>query len=629
MTAGHDPTEAQPAGEPRRSRARLLVGLVLSVLVLATAWARVHVALADPQFDPRDPAGMLKSDPALLHHLVERMAEAGGAIPADFARDTALEHPDTIDVAERFPLGHLLVVAWIQAHLAGDTPLHVTALWTAALSMGLGLVGVYLLARELSGSARLALLAALLAAATPAFHRSVGFVLVDEDWFWPLFVLHLGLVARAVRVRSAGSVVIAALAAAAALATWHAAGFFLALEAVVALGWLLWTGRSPLALRGGAAVPLVLAVAAVVVPFLREVGAAFSFPVAAAAGSWLAARTAPGRAARVVGTASTLGLASIGPWIAGGAAYAHVFALFAAKLEHWGIRPETAHGLSPDVRLMWQGPFATPSFAHAAQALSLSGAVALVAAVRACSARERAARSPATALAALFALSIGGAWFAERALVLPALLGPALAAWAAARVRNGPWILGAIAAVQVVLCGAWAASYVNPWYHAPVQRQAEIRWMVETVERVVPRGEAVAADFMSSTAILARSGNPICISPKWEAAEPRRRAAEFLDAFHHRSPAEFRALILERYRARWLVVDRFTLQYLARWSADLPAGSFEPLPGTAAAALLSQDDASLRSIPGYELVARSPSTIRQSNGLPTDFYRIFRLDEGR
>ena len=495
--------------------------------------------------------------------------------------------------------------------------------------MGLALVGVYVLARELAGSARLALLAALLVAATPAFHRSVGFVLVDEDWFWPLFALHLGLVARAARVRSAGSVTIAAVAAAAALATWHATGFFLALEAAVALGWLLWTGRSPLALRGGGAVPLVLAGASLAVPFLREVGAALSFPVAAAAGLWLAARASPGRAARIVGTTATLGLTVLGSWIGGGAAYAHVFALLAAKLEHAGIRPETAHGLAPDVRLLWQGPFATPSFAHAAGALSLAGVVAFVAALRACSARERANRSPAAALAALFALSIGGAWFAERALVLPALLGPPLAAWAATRVRNGRWMLAGLAVVQVGLCARWAAGYVNPWYHAPVQRQAEIRWMVETVERVVPRGEAVAADFMSSTAILARSGNPICFSPKWEAAEPRRRAAEFLDAFHHRSPAEFRALILERYRARWLVVDRFTLQYLARWSADLPAGSFEPLPGTAAAALLSQDDAALRSIPGYTLVARSPSTIRQSNGLPTDFYRIFRLDEGR
>ena len=84
-------------------------------------------------------------------------------------------------------------------------------------------------------------------------------------------------------------------------------------------------------------------------------------------------------------------------------------------------------------------------------------------------------------------------------------------------------------------------------------------------------------------------------------------------------------MLVDRYRVSWLVVDRFTLGYLARWSAGLPAGSFDPLPGTAAAALLSQDDAVLVSIPGYELVERSPASILQSNGMPTDFYRLYKL----
>ncbi len=623
-----DPARSAGAGEPRHLR--ILAVVALFVLVLATAAARMRVALADPEFDTHDPTGMLKSDPALLYHLVDRIVEAGGRIPDDFARDTTLEHPDTIDVATRFPLGPLLVVAWSQRFLAGDTALHVTASWVTALSMGLALVGVYLLARELSRSSGIALLAAVLVAATPAFHRSIGFVLVDEDFFWPLYALHLGLAARAARIRSTRSVALAAIAAAAALATWHAAGFFLALEAIVALGWLAWTGRSTLAIRGGAAFPIVLAAAAIAVPFLREVGAYLSFPVAAACGLWLAARTRDPRAARIVGLGATAAVAAIGFALAGGSgAYGHVFALFAAKIEHFGIRPATADGLGPDVRILWQGPFETPTLAHAALALSVAGLLGIAGALWACRAKERASRSAVLALAALFALSLCAAWFAERALVLPALLAAPLAAWAATRVRHGAWILAGCALLQLGLVAAWAAHYANPWYHAPVQRQDEVRWMVETVERVVPRGEAIAADFMSSTAILARSGNRIVFSPKWEAREPRRRAAEFIDAFHHLSPSEFRALLVDRYRVRWLVVDRFTLQYLAHWSANLPTNSFDPLPGTAAAALLARDDAALRSIPGYELVARSPDSIRLPSGAPTDFYRIFRLDQVR
>ncbi len=634
MTADHEPSEGAavgtaaidaatlraarvPAEESRR--ARRLGWILAIVLALFIAAARMHVALADPEFDARDPSGMLKSDPALLYALTDRMVDADGRIPADFAHDTTLEHPNTIDVAARFPLGGLLAVAWVQRHLAGDTPLHVTASWVASLAMGAAILGVFLLARELSRSSRLALLAAAIVAATPAFHRTIGFVFVDEDWFWPLFALHLGLAARAARVRSTGSTIAAAIAAAAALATWHAAGFFLTLEAVVALGWLAWTGRSPLAVRGGFAVPVALAFAAVAIPFLREVGAVFSVPVATAVGLALAARAASPRSARAIGFVAVFAVLALGRWFADAdGAYGHVFALLAAKVDHLGVRPPTSSGLAEDVRILWQGPFATPTLAHAASVLALGTALGIAAAGWAFSPRMRAERGPILTVAALFVSSLAASWFAERALVLPALLAPPIASWAAARVRFGAWILGGFTLAQLALGYMWAANYVNPWYHAPVQRQAEIRWMVETVERVVPHGEAVAADFMSSTAILARSGNPIAFSPKWEAAEPRRRAAEFLDAFHHRTPAEFRALIVERYRARWLVVDRHTLQYLAHWSADLPAGSFDPLPGTAAAALLSQDDAVLRSIPGYELVAR---------GAGSDYYRIFKLSE--
>lgn len=627
MTADHEPsdlavvdTAAIGAATPRapESRRTQRLGWILAIaLALFVAVARMHVALADPEFDAHDPSGMLKSDPALLYALTERMVDAGGTIPADFAHDTTLEHPDTIDVAARFPLGGLMLVAWAQRFCAGDTALHVTASWVASLAMGATILGVFLLARELSRSSRLALLAAAIVATTPAFHRTIGFVFVDEDWFWPLFALHLGLTARAVRVRSASATIAAAIAAAAALATWHAAGFFLTLEAVVAIGWLTWTGRSPLAVRGGSVVPIVLAFAALAVPFLREVGAVFSVPVAAAVGLALAARAPTPRSARAIGFVAVFVVLALGRAFADAdGAYGHVFALLAAKIDHLGVRPPTSSGLADDVRILWQGPFATPSLAHAANVLALGCALGIAAAVWAFSPRLRAERGPIVAVAALFVLSLAAAWFAERALVLPALLAPPLAAWAAARLRFGAWILGVSALGQLALGYGWASSYVNPWYHAPVQRQAEIRWMVETVERVVPRGEAVAADFMSSTAILAYSGNPIVFSPKWEAAEPRRRAIEFLDAFHHSTPAEFRALIVDRYRARWLVVDRHTLQYLARWSADLPAGSFDPLPGTAAAMLLSQDDAALRSIPGYELVAR---------GATSDSYRIYRV----
>jgi hypothetical protein len=634
------PAATQRPSEPDDGRglARLAVSVALALILAATAWFRVDAALSDPEFDARDPAGLLKSDPGLLHGLAARIVAAGGAIPADFAHEEALEHPGTIDVAERFPLHHLWLVARVHLLGAPDGALHVTAVVAAAVAVALALLGVFGLAREASRSAGLALAATLLAAATPAFHRGAGFVWLDEDWFWAPYALHLALAARALRVGSTPAVALCLAPAALAFATWHAAGYFLALEGLVLLGWTLARGRSPLARGAGALVVLALVATALLVPFLRASGAYASLPVALAAGAWAASFAGGVRGARLAAVGATAAVLGLGAFLADGA-HAHVGALILAKLEHAGLRPPSAAGLPADVRLMWQGPFETPSPAHAATSLSLAGAAGICAAlwalrVRAASAGQASGASSAPGatpialpLAALFALALAGAWFAERALVLPALLAPALAAWLAARIPRGGWLLCAAAAAQIALLVAWRAQHVNAWYHAPRERQAEIRWMLRAVDQHVPRGEAVAADFMSSGALYAQGRHRIVFSPKWEAREPRRRAAEFLDAFHHTSPAQFHRLLVERYRTRWLVVDRFTLLYLARWSAGLPPGSFEPLPGSAAAALCARDEADLRAVPGYELVARSPAELRLSGGAPSDFYRLYRLSD--
>jgi hypothetical protein len=82
--------------------------------------------------------------------------------------------------------------------------------------------------------------------------------------------------------------------------------------------------------------------------------------------------------------------------------------------------------------------------------------------------------------------------------------------------------------------------------------------------------------------------------------------------------------VREEFRARHLLVDRFTLGYQSRYLAGL--GAHEPLPaGSAAEAFLDQDPARLASVPGFELLYRSPPDLVQSNGAPSDFFRLYRL----
>jgi hypothetical protein len=165
----------------------------------------------------------------------------------------------------------------------------------------------------------------------------------------------------------------------------------------------------------------------------------------------------------------------------------------------------------------------------------------------------------------------------------------------------------------------------NFWYR-PRARQEEIADLVKRIPTLVPDGEAIAADFMTSTAILAHTRHPILFQPKWETQRARDRVVEMFDAFYERSPAELRRLLLEKFRCRYLVVDRsfFGIQRSSWYAAGLPPG--QARPGTCADIFLSRDPVALSAVPGFRLLYRSPDRIRFADGDPTDFYRLYRLD---
>jgi hypothetical protein len=629
-----------------------ILGLVLALAAsFASAVVRVRAALADPHFDAVHSEGLLKSDPALLVYLTERILESGGSVPEDFARDPRIEFPSEVDVPARFPIAQEFGVAWAYRAFGRGMPLHVFCLWAAAVSASLVLVGVYLLVLELGGSAALALLAALLAGLVPANYRTMGFVLMDEDFSLPFFALHLALIARAWRVRTITSVVLAAIALGCALATWHATSFFAALEALCVFAWCVRTNTNPFEFAPAWIFLAVLVAFALCVPFLRETLFVTSAPMILLGALAIASRIpfvrAAGLARRVlVSLALAVSLALLSFAVAratgsGQGEYGHVFELLAAKVEHFGVLPEDPSELSFDARLMWQGPFATLDLGWGAGQIG----IALLAFVPAAFVAVRGWRAPredplATLVSTLAWISLPTAWLVARAIVLPGMLAPVLAIalasrWFRARERDEEGsraerqtliVAGLAIAVQAALFSSWIRSYSNPWYAAPVQRQAEIAALVRALPALVPEGEAIASDSMNSSAILLHTRHPILFQPKWESRASRARVEDFLRAFFESSPLELRSRLGTEYRTRYLVVDRFTLWYLSRYAAGVPPSRSEPNPGTAAAAFLSQDQHELENVPGWRLLYRSPQDIRQSNGAPTDFFRVYRAD---
>lgn len=618
---------------------RLAVLVTLAVAVLWGAWLRVDRCLRDPGFSVEEPAGMLRSDPALLYHLTREIRDARG-VPDDFRADPDLQHPDRTDVPAEFTVGQEFLVAAVARRMPG-TPLVVTAVRVMALVAALGLLGIFGLVRAATRSDAAALAAVLLALVTPAAYRTIGFVLVREDLAFPLWLAHLGLLARALRTGRAHDHALSGLALAAALATWHAMGFVVALEGLVLFAGGLLRGARP---APASAWQLVApALAAGLVPALRAAGTLASPAAALAAGLFAPLVWPRIRTPRAVRLAQLSGL--VGWFLAtrplAPRAYDHVRDVVLAKLRFLGRLPDDPTAMSFDARLLWQGPFETLALRDlvawvgpAGVALALFSVLVLVWPPQGGARDDQGEARDETAPArraleclalGLLAVALPAAWaFARLAILLGALV-PVIAALGVARLllaapsraRTAGLALAALLALaQLSGFRAFVGEHRVVWYLPPDARH-ELTRTLEAVAREVPPGRAVACDFVNSTAVLALAGRPIVLQPKYETDLSRRKAEAFLGTLFHGSLEDFRALVRQRFDCEYLLLDRHVLWDLSRYTAGLPLAVREPLPGTAAAVLLTPEAA--RDVPGLELLYASATPARQAD------FRLYRV----
>jgi hypothetical protein len=172
--------------------------------------------------------------------------------------------------------------------------------------------------------------------------------------------------------------------------------------------------------------------------------------------------------------------------------------------------------------------------------------------------------------------------------------------------------------LQAAGLARYLGSHQNAWL-APRPAQAELALLLGAVEEHVPEGEAVAGDFVTSTAVLAHTRRPIVLQPKYETDRSRRQAEAFLTALFHGTTEDVAELLRERFRCRYLLIDRYVLWDLSRVTAGLRADARGPRAGTAAEVFLSEDDAVVSGVPGFELLYRG-------SAVPGADYRLYRLE---
>ena len=625
------PTE--PRGRERAGSRFYLGAVLLAVVVFGSTALRIHEASSDPNFGVRGAAGALKSDPALLYYLTQRLIESEG-VPADFRADPRIEHPATVDVPATFTVGQEFLLAWI-GRLSGAKLMRLSVV-VMAFTAALAAVGTYGAAWVLTRSVGWSSFAALVWGLLPANYRTVGFVLVREDLSLPLYALHLWWLARAARHGRTRDYLGAGFFLGAAAATWHAMGFLIALEAACFLAWFLWRDENPFGCPRTWIVPALLLVFTLLVPALRAKQAALAPPLQVCAALLVAARLRTSTRVLRAGAALVclVVLFAVSRAMDTSGDFSHVPAVLLAKLVHLGSLPFDPSALSFEARMMWQGPFATLTPLGALRVFNVALLVALPwLAVVLREVRRGGGDRCEGVLCLLTLASLAAAWFVMRLFVLAGLLLPVVVALALRRVAEGAtsatrlWVPALVLVIQAAFLFAWFSGREIPWYLPRVQNE-EIAEMVANLPLHVPEREAVAGDSVNSAAILAHTGRPIVVQPKWERAESRRRVRDFFETFFQGTPEDLRELLLERYDCRYLLVDRFMLWFRGRYLGGIPLTQHTPNPGSAAAALLSQDEGVLRSIPGYELLWRSSPTIMQSDGkTPSDFFRLFRLQE--
>ncbi len=543
---------------------RALTWLAAATLAMLGVYLRVSLSTQLPQFDPDDDTGYYHVESAFQYRYAKRLA-FGPAVPSV---DAAAQYPEGVRVGRDVSLVMERATAASYKALGSQPPSgfhRFTILWIAVFC-ALPVLALFAACERLSRAPPLALLcagtyASCWAAASVAAGR-YGFLAFSA----PLLLCAAALLVPALDPAErrpdvwAGA---AASAVAVSLASWHSASFMLSMLWLALLCAALRARESSddrrLIARASAWLCGATLVAGALSPLLRESRflASPAFWLGPAVWSLCALRGRRRWAALALATAAVVAL----PRLFGAGPQGYMLRLVFYKLRFALAKPTDAARLPQDMRLLWVGPFDSPSADLLAFELLPLGLLA------GCLlwARRRPRSAPAAGarlFEALAALTLAAGALISQLMSVFAFFLCALPA----AVRMTPrgrrlWsgLAAAVLALELLKC-LFPASPLNPALGAaaalakpearPAASQAEERALLDWLAR---RGSAepVAAPFGESASILAYTGLPVLMNPKWEARGAAAKAAEFDSALFSDEAALLS--FCTRYGARLLV----------------------------------------------------------------------------
>lgn len=597
--SGEDPVPpGGSAGSSKKTSTPLAVFLPLLAIYLAFSLFKVQQFRQLPNFDPGDDTALFWTESAFQYRYAKTIAD-GGTIPG---LDTAAQYPEGARPHKEFTLCMEHVSGYAYRLLFRDSttvPFHLFLIFFISFYSSLTIFAVYLLSGALWGSPGGGLLSVVFyLAARISWARTVtGFNY--EDFALPLIFLSLALFIKAVKRGAGGGRALYSLFSAllllAALSSWHFSRFyFLVFGSVLAAAFLTRDDCGESLRLPVAALLLVTALGGAFVPVLRATGLVFSSPVlllsALLAASVLRDKFALSRPKTALLFSSLFILLAGSSYlflIKDAGEYSHVYSLFLYKLKYLLAKPENPLLLPFDTRVLWIEEFNSPAlrdwFAYLSILLPLGLTPALYGIYETRGTRCRAAFLFCGLAVSFFFLS----FFAMRllsfsAVFLAVYMGkyPELLERAAAWGKRTIYAFLSACFLLALASDMLAFSLKTPLSSPPTFYQGDTKLILNWIRANTRPDDVFLSNIGAGAAILAYTGRPVNLHPKFETGQLRKKFEGFARALY--APEEDFYKLCREYKAAYFLYENHFVLNSSRDSFRYFTGNLRLETGAAA-----------------------------------------------
>lgn len=342
--------------------------IILSVLIalaLGSSLYKIAKVKRSSHFEPSSPGSLYYAE-AAFHYRYAEIAAESAKNPFEILRsDTAVQHPETINIFKYETVMMELLYGFLYRMANFGIPFNLFLIYATCLFSSLTIIGVFLIARRLFRDDAVALAAALFYATTPASYlRTAAGSFLREDFTLVFVLISVLLIMLQLEAKSRPLLNIASgILIVFNLSSWHFNNFIY----ICMLPFFFWLfALRPALLRNFFCTLLPVFAAAFLIPVLRTRGFASSILMCGAytllAGHFLGRSIKkPSRRILLLSAvfAVIMGIRSL--MSADETAYSHVFDMFIEKLKFFLRKPDNPSLLSFSARQLWESAFNSPT----------------------------------------------------------------------------------------------------------------------------------------------------------------------------------------------------------------------------------------------------------------------------